>query len=106
LKLSRENIVKFKDEQLQKRVDHMMSFPVGNLPDDQRPIFALMDAYEWFHRIDGGKSPRVDEVIETLLSPELRPALQSWYKRWGDKMNPAATDFREHLSKLAREKFG
>jgi len=83
-------IVKFKDEQIQKSFDCMMSLQVEG----------------WFRRSNGEESPQVQEIIEHLLSPELRPALRSWYSLHGNQMNPAATDFRERLSKLPGEKFG
>jgi hypothetical protein len=98
--------VKFKDEQLQKHFERTMALPVGNLPDEQRPIFALMEAYGWFRLIEGQQSPKVLEVIEHLLSSELRPGLRSWYQRFGDQMNPTSLEIRDHLSKLAGEKFG
>jgi hypothetical protein len=98
--------VKFKDEQLQKHFERTMALPVGNLPDEQRPIFALMDAYGWFRLTEGQQSPKVLEATELLLSSELRPGLRSWYQRFGDRMNPAALEIREHLGKLAGEKFG
>jgi hypothetical protein len=99
-------IVKFRDEQLEQHFGRTMSLPAGGLPEEQRQIRALMDAYGWFHLIEGEQSPRVAEAIEHLLSPELRSALRDWYKRAGDDMNPAAMDFRERLSELSGEKFG
>jgi hypothetical protein len=83
-----------------------MALPVGNLSGEERPVFALMDAYGWFRLIDGEHSAKIEEIVELLLSPELRPALRSWYKRCGNRMNPTAMDFREHLSKLSGENFG
>lgn len=83
-----------------------MSLRVGNLSDEERPVFALMEAYGWFRITDGEQSAKVREIIEHLLLPELRPALRSWYGKSGNSMNPAALEFREHLSKLAGEKFG
>jgi hypothetical protein len=65
-----------------------------------------MDAWHWFRLTEGENSPRAAEAIEHLLSPELRPALRQWYKRWGDEMNENALNFRNHLSELAGEKFG
>jgi hypothetical protein len=49
---------------------------------------------------------KVIESVEKLLSPELRPALQAWYQRFGDDMNANALQFRERLSALAGENFG
>jgi hypothetical protein len=98
--------LKFKDEQLQKHFERTMALPVGNLPDEQRPIFALMEAYGWFRLTEGQQSPKVLEVIDLLLLSELRPGLRRWYQRFGDEMNPAVLEIREHLIKLAGEKFG
>ena len=98
--------VKFNDTQLQQHFDHTMSLRVENLSDEERPVFALMTAYGWFRRVDGEQSPKVCEIIDHLLLPELRPALRSWYSRSGDRINPAAMEFREYLSELAKEKLG
>lgn len=97
----------FKDKQLEQHFERTMSLHAGNLPTEERPVFALMAAYGWFRRIDGEQSSRVTEVIELLLLPELRPALRSWYEKFGENsMNPMALEFRERLSKLAGETFG
>jgi hypothetical protein len=98
--------LKFKDEQLQNHFERTMALPVGNLPDEQRPIFALMEACDFFRLAEGQQSPKILEAIEHLLSPELRPGLRNWYQRFGDQINPAATGFRDRLSTLAGEKFG
>lgn len=75
-------------------------------PADQLPVLGLMDAWHWFRLTEGENSPRAAEAIEHLLSPELRPALRQWYKRWGDGMNEHALSFRNRLSGLAGERFG
>jgi hypothetical protein len=98
--------MKFNDPQLQQHFERTMSLRVGNLPDEQLPVFALMDAYGWFRLIDSEQSSQVHEIIEHLLLPELRPALRNWYNKSGNSINPAVLEFRERLSKLAGEKFG
>jgi hypothetical protein len=98
-------IMTFRDAQLQKRFERVISI-AQSCPPDQLPIHALLDAWNWFRLIDGVESPRSSEAIELLLSPELRPALRDWYHRWGDQMNPFAIEFRDHLSEIAGEKFG
>ena len=95
----------FRDTQLQKHFERVVSVVQG-CPPDQLPICALLDAWQLFSRMDGEKSPRASEAIEHLLSPELRPALRSWYRRCGDKMNPTATEYRDRLSEMAGERFG
>lgn len=83
-----------------------MVSPVENLTEEKRPVFALLDAYDYFRLTIGEHSPKITQIIGHLLSPELRPTLRTWYKRCRNRMNPAATDFREYLSKLSGEKFG
>jgi len=94
----------FRDPQLQKHYERTVLIIQG-LPPDQRPVCALLDAWYWFHLIEGDVSPRVSESIEHLLSAELRPALRTWYRRCGTGMNPAAIEFRDRLSSLAGERF-
>ena len=98
------NGMRFRDAQLQKRFERVMS-TVHDCPPDQLPVCALLDACQWFHFIDGDESPRSSEAIELLLSPELRPALREWYRRLGDQMNPFAIEFRDQLSEIAGERF-
>lgn len=94
----------FRDPQLQKRFERVIS-TVQDCPPDQLPICALLDACQWFRLTDGHESPRASEAIELLLSPELRPALRNWYRRFGDEMNPYAIEFRDQLGELAGELF-
>src|SRR5262249_5854669 len=95
----------FRDSQLQSHYERTVSL-VQSCPTEELPICALLDAGHWFHLTEGDTSPRVGEAIEHLLSTELRPALRSWYHRFGETMNPAATEFRDRLSQLAGERFG
>ena len=94
----------FRDPQLQKHYEKAVSLVQG-CPPDQLPVCALLDAWHWFHLIEGDDSPRAGEAVELLLSSELRPALRSWYRRCGEDMNPAALDFRNRLGDLAGERF-
>jgi len=83
-----------------------MALNVGGLSDEERPVFALMDAHGWFGLIDGDQTAELEEIIRHLLSPELRPALRSWYRRHRTaETNTAFNEFRERLSELAGEKF-
>ena len=95
----------FRDPELQKHFDRVVSVVQG-CPPDQLPVLALLDAWHWFQLVEGAKSPRTTEAIEHLLSPELRPALRSWYRRRGDKMNVGTNEFRDQLSQMAGERFG
>ena len=94
--------MKFKHTELQKHVDRAASLITG-LPDDERPVFGLMDAWYWFRVTQGEESPI---AVELLLSTDRRPALRNWYRRCGESMNPAAIEFRDFLSRLAGERFG
>jgi hypothetical protein len=95
----------FRDPKLQQHVERT-ALLMTSLPDEQRPVCGLLDAWYWFRTVEGEDSSRAAEAVEHLLSAELRQALRQWYQGFGDKMNPAAIDFREHLSQLAGEKFG
>jgi hypothetical protein len=97
--------MKFRDQQLQQHYDKTIVC-VSNCPAEQLPILALLDALYWFQLIEGEQSSKVQELLEKLLSPELRPALRAWYQRFGDNINTGALKFREQLSVLAGENFG
>ena len=97
--------MRFTDPQLQQHVERNAAC-VTDVPDEQRPICGLLDAYYCFGRLEDEESPRVAEALQLLLSPELRPALRAWYQRLGDKMNANAISIRERLSELAGERFG
>ena len=90
-------------EQAYKRV---MDLHVAGLTDEEQPVFALMDIYRPFQLMEGEKSAKVREIISLLLSPELRPGLRSWYRRYAGKdTNIAFREFRDYLSELAGETF-
>jgi hypothetical protein len=93
------------DPQLKAHVERVVSL-MTSLPAELRPACGLMDACDWFTHIEGEQSPRSKEALKLILSDDMRPALRPWYQRAGDNMNPAALEFRERLSTLAREKFG
>ena len=97
--------MKFTDSELQMFYERAIPL-MASLPEDLRPVCALMDAFGWFSVIEGEETPRVREVMERLMAPELRPALRRWYQYYGGDMNPAAIAFREHLSQLTGERFG
>jgi len=97
--------MRFRDAQLEKHFERVVT-KVHGCPTEQLPVCGLLDAWHWFCLIEGEGSPRAGEAIELLLSPELRPALRSWYRRFGDQMNPFAIEFRDQLSEIAGERFG
>lgn len=96
----------FQHPDLQQYYDKIMALKVTGLPDSDRSVLALMAAYDRFRNANGEESAEVQEIVQKLLSSELRPVLRNCYRRWGDKINPAAAEFRRRLSELAGEKFG
>jgi hypothetical protein len=97
--------MKFRDRQLQQHYDKTVA-GLSSCPAKQLRILTLLDAWHWFQLMEGEDSPKVIESVEKLLSPELRPALQAWYQRFGADMNAGELQFRERLSALAGENFG
>jgi hypothetical protein len=95
-----------RDQQLEQYLKKLATVAVGGLTKELRPIFELMDAYDFFLIREGQESSRVQEVIRLLLSPELRPALRLWYSDSGDQINQAALEFRTKLSGMAGERLG
>lgn len=93
----------FQDALLQKCYASALS-EAGEVPEDLRPIHALMATHDWLAMLEGTHSARVHETIEHLLSAPLRPALRTWYQRRGLKMDSAAVEFRDRLSRLAEER--
>ena len=97
----------FQHRDLRQFYKRVMALKVEGLTDEERPVFALMDAYDWFRRIDGDQAAKIQEIISHLLSAELRPALRSWYRRHKrGSCNYAVNELRDRLSKLAEESFG
>src|SRR5688572_27301077 len=95
----------FRDPKLQQHCERAAAVVKG-CPPEQLSVLGLLDAWYWFHLVEGQDSPRAAEAIELLLSPELRPALRQWYSDAGDDMNENALQFRDRLSQLAGERFG
>ena len=97
--------MKFNSPELQRHVERVYAV-VNGMSDDQKLVCGLMDAHYFFGVTEGVDSPKVREALEHLLSSELRPALCDWYRQAGDKINPAAKEFRDRLSEMTGEKFG
>ncbi|HEY6184268.1 MAG TPA: hypothetical protein VIW67_18625 [Terriglobales bacterium] len=76
----------------------------GSLPDEMRPVFALLDAYDWLRLIDGETALRTNKTFRLLISSELRPALRSWYRRSTGKMNPGAIALHAKLEQAIGER--
>ena len=95
----------FREPKLQEHVERVVSLVQGG-PPEEIPVSALMDAWHFFHLVEGDESPCTQEALEHLLSKELRPALRGWYRRAGDAMNPSAIAFRDRLGQMAGECFG
>ena len=76
---------------------------------EERQVFALMDIYFWFQTTEGRQAAKAQEIVSYLLSPELRPAVRSFYQEHAQR-NPQPhtspfTEFRDYLGELAGERF-
>lgn len=94
--------MEFTDPQLQQHYDRVLPLATY-LPEELRPVCALMDTYGRFQVTDGEQADQVREVLQKLTAPELRPALRHWYRHHTREMNPTATEFRQTLSRLVGE---
>jgi hypothetical protein len=94
--------VTFTDPQLQKCYDRNFAEATeGSEP--LRQVHALIGVYDWFKMLEGQHSPRVHEVVDHLLLPELRTGLREWYQRPGAEKDSATVEFRTQLNQLAGE---
>ena len=93
----------FTDTQLQAGFELYLT-GARDVPNELREVSALLATHAWFRMLEGPHSPRVQETIERLLSPALRPGLHQWYRRPGAKLGPAETAFRDQLSQWAGER--
>jgi hypothetical protein len=96
-------IMNFTDTQLQACFELYLTEARG-VSDELREVSALLATHDWFRMLEGSHSSRVQETIERLLSPALRPGLHRWYRRPGANLGAAATEFRDQLSQLAGER--
>jgi len=95
----------FSDPKVQAHYDSTVAVEWGSCPPEERPVRALIDAYYRFEFEHGEDSPQVSELTEAVLSPELRPALRSWYLRMRPKIHGHAVIVRERLGQMAGESF-
>jgi hypothetical protein len=91
----------FEDPQLKLHFEKVISV-MSTLPDDLRPICALLDAWHWFSVTEGEQSPRACEAVRHLSSQELRSALKAWYLR-ASYTNVAIDKFRHTLEQAIGE---
>ena len=96
-------IMNFTDTQLQACFELYLAEARG-VSDELQEVSALLATHDWFRTLEGSHSSRVQETIERLLSPALRPGLHRWYRRPGANLGAAATEFRDQLSQLAGER--
>ena len=94
-----------KDPHIQEHVESTRKL-MRNLPEAQLTVVGRLDVYAWFRIIEDEDSPRTQEAIGHLLSPELRPTLRQWYRKHGNDMNPFAIELRDRLRKISGEQFG
>jgi hypothetical protein len=92
----------FTDSQLQKCYDQNLAM-VNDASEPLRQIRALIEVYDWFQMLEGQHSPRVHELIDRLLLPELRVGLREWYQRPGAETDSAAIEFRTQLNQMIGE---
>ena len=95
----------FADPQLKDCYDRNLAESSGCAAGLRR-VGALVAAHDLFQLMEGAHSPRVHETIEHLLLPGLRPELRSWYQRLDAPTDSETVEFREHLGRLAGERFG
>ena len=94
--------MKFADAQLQKCYDQNFA-EAKDGSESVREVRALIGVYDWFQMLEGQHSPRVHEVIDHLLLPELRVGLRGWYQRPGVEMDSATIEFRTQLNRMTGE---
>ena len=95
--------VTFTDTQLQACFERNLA--ATDATDELRQVRALMATYDWFRVLEGPYTQRVHDMVDLLLSRELRPSLHRWYGRPDACLEGAsAVAIREHLSQLAGEK--
>lgn len=89
------------DKRLEKHYEFVVSL-MSALPEEIRPICALMDAHGLFRLAEGENSPIVAEIFQALTSLENRKALKAWYRR-SSAINPYADEFRRRLEQAIGE---
>ena len=95
--------VTFTDTQLQACFERNLADT--DATDELRQVRALMATYDWFRMLEGPHTQRVHDMIDLLLSREMRPSLHRWYSRPGACLDGGeAVAIRDHLSRLAGEK--
>ena len=94
----------FTDPQLQKCYESNFT-GAGGISDEVRQVRALIAVHDLFQMLEGPHSSRVHEAIEHLLLSGLRPELRRWYQRSGGDKDRSAVALRDHLSRLAGERF-
>jgi hypothetical protein len=95
--------VNFTDAQLQKCYDSNLA-ETDDLAQDLRQIRALIATYDLFQMLDGPHSVRADEILDRLVSAELRPALRGWYQRSSAETEPVSMEFLNELNELTGER--
>ena len=73
------------------------------LPESQRTITALMDAYISHYVQDGAEAEPTKEALRLVISPEMRPALKEYYRRLGPNCGEEMQRVHRWLSAAAGE---
>ena len=95
--------MKFTDTQLERCYNQNFA-EARETPEPLRQVHALIGVYDWFQMLEGQHSPRVHEVMDHLLLPELRAGLRGWYQRSGAETDFATVEFRTQLNRLTGER--
>jgi hypothetical protein len=73
------------------------------LPESQRTIVALMDAYISHYLQDGPDAEPTQEALRLVTSPEMSPALKEYYHRLGPNRGEEMERVYRRLSAAAGE---
>src|ERR1700733_14476849 len=91
----------FNDPQLRKHYERVVSL-MTSMPENLRPICALLDACGWFVLTEGEQSSRVNEALKLLAHPDLRNGLKEWYSA-NPCTTPTAISLHHTLERIVGE---
>ena len=86
-----------------KRLVETVSTQFTWLPESQRTITALMDAYISHYVQDGPDAEPTQEALRLVSSVEMRPALKEYYQRLGPNRGAEMEQVYRRLSAAVGE---
>jgi hypothetical protein len=101
--------VKFQDPDVQKAFEKMFEEAKGSkmlnrgLSDEHLQVLVLMSMYFWFRTMGDGESTKTQEIVEHLVTVDLRPALRGYYRRYSWCETASFTGLCDRLGHLAEE---